>query len=245
MQRRCRVSLTDCSFRTGEYQRPRSIEQGGIGLEATSRDLEQYSVELYDRVQRQWEAHKDQLPWGFSIRLMILGENAASGVADEVPHIDSIPSSNSYVDAHWKLARTLRDLFNRANLEQVLARSVISNFLFFKTPSVADWNRLDAELRRSLENLCREEIRELIRLCQPTMIMVLGLDAFDRHAEGGVEEVERDRGDRRRLLVKGKIHGTDAFGILHPTGAWVGSSDWDKVASWMSKNVPIAPSAGA
>lgn len=194
--------------------------------------------EVYARIAAAWEQHKGRLfdgACGYSIlgsrplltpKLLILGENPGFGAEDfgNGPHIyDQWPDA-SYLDGEtWPLKDRLREMFRSAKLEDVLREAVLSNFLFFKSSSHSResnyrWSSLDASLRHDLERLCLKEVKALTLALRPKQIMVLGLSAFDRHAND-IVTLAKARDGKRRLCASGKVFGIDAFAIMHPTGA--------------------------
>lgn len=208
--------------------------------------LEDFTSGMYARVTAEWKRSQPMLrqhgDWGFAIlssparfrpTMMILGENPGFGKDDDGPHEDSLPSENSYIDADWRLARILRQLFADAGITEMLHGAVIANFQFFKSPNLRDWAKISPPLRRNLEAASLREIEQLVYLTEPQQIMVLGLKAFDKHAKNHVIQFFLDESGRRRLLVTGSVYGRPAFGLMHPSGSRVSSPDWKHVSEWM------------
>ena len=155
-------------------------EQSDNALMAEKQErLEAFTKAMYARVTAEWEKSRPRLrkvgDWGFAIlssppryraRLAILGENPGFGTKDKVAP-DTLPTRNSYIDADWPLAAALRRLFEAAGRMDTLQGAVISNFQFFKSPSLKAWRRLAPDHRRHLEEVSRQEVEQLIRLSEP------------------------------------------------------------------------------
>ncbi len=210
---------------------------------------------IYDRVNALWGLHKADLfggACGFSIlsgppefepSLMIIGANPGFGADDTEPHIEvSWPAASYIADADWTLARKLRAIFATAERPEALKACLQTNFLFFKSSSLGrdgryPWLAVSPSIRATLEQRCSEEVIELIRNVKPGLILVLGLDPFDKHA-ANAETAMLDRSAKRRLLVTGEIAGYPAIGVLHPTGARVAAQDWSRVSGYLSTRIP-------
>jgi hypothetical protein len=210
---------------------------------------------IYDRVNALWRLHESDLfsgACGFSIlsgppvprpSLMLIGANPGFGVDDHEPRLEASWPPTSYIgDADWTLARKLRSIFAEAKRPEALKTSLQTNFLFFKSSSLSregryPWLSVSPSTRAFLEHRCSEEVIELIKNLRPGLILVLGLDPFDRHALNA-ETIMLDRTGKRRLLVTGDISGQPAIGVLHPSGARVAAEDWTRVSAYLATRIP-------
>jgi hypothetical protein len=214
--------------------------------------LIKYTEQMYARVNQKWEKHEAELfngECGFSIlgsppslqpTLMIIGENPGFGASDvgRGPRIESSWPPDSYLDGPtWSFKDRLAQLFEGAGREEVLRSAVVTNFLFFKSGSLTRegawrWSSLPSSLCRELEAFCQQELRGFIDLSAPQNIMIFGMGAFRRRAteQAGVL---RAADGKRWLIRTGKIAGTDALGVMHPTGAWWAADDWPRASEWL------------
>lgn len=214
------------------------------------RELEHYAVTMYERVNDLWSRRGNEIfdgACGFSVlsgppiyrpKLMIIGENPGFGADDHEPHVERRwPEQSHITDASWILARKLRAIFDTGRHRNLLNTAIQTNFQFFKSsyidkPSRFRWNSLPSLLRSELKIFCLHELTGYVRISEPKLILVLGLDVFDRHASEA-RPIMRDRSGKRRLLVEGRIFSVPAIGILHPSGAQVANEDWTRVASYI------------
>jgi hypothetical protein len=220
-------------------------------------ELERSVKELYERVHQRWAIERHNLKTGecgFSVlggppilqpSLLILGENPGFNAEDQrlgQAHVEtSWPEISNLCDpkCDWKMLTVLRQLLKAAGYSsEALQNIVMSNFLFFKSPSMRDWWSNEWACVERLEAFCKQEVASLISILKPKRIMVLGLRVFDQHAQGN-NAVLNDANGRRRLLLTGKIHGVESFAIMHPTGSHVASADWDRVSEWMKENLSL------
>lgn len=210
-------------------------------------DMERYAARMYERVNQLWRARGCDIfdgACGFSILsgppiyspgMMIIGENPGFGADDHQPHVEaSWPAQSHIADAQWPLARKLRSIFASGRLRNVLHGSMQSNFQFFKSssidrPSRYQWNDLPVPLRDELAGFCAGELAGYVEVSEPKLLLILGIDTFDRQATDAATTLH-DRSGRRRLMTQGQVFGRPAHGILHPTGAQVSADDWRRVA---------------
>ena len=146
------------------------------------------------------------------------------------------PLGNDYLEASWKLATELRQIFGM----EFLAKSVGTNAVFFRSPNIAEWNKIDSRLRAEIGSFCRSKMQEMVETIKPTRIVVLGWDALEVLDAKGFSERSANRagrppGGRKRLLQVGRLFGTRTFAIPHPSAAWkfppVTPQDWEHIAT--------------
>ncbi len=201
---------------------------------------------MYERINALWQERRSEIfdgACGFSLisgppmlnpALMIVGANPGFGVSDYQPKIELSWPHRSYIPTgDWDLARRLLKIFGAGDGLGLLTGAVQTNFQFFKsasikTPSRYRWFDLPALLRRDLDAACTKELSGFVDATSPAAILVLELDVFDTHATGATT-ILRDRANKRRLLVRGKVFHSPAWGVLHPTGAQVADEDWLRV----------------
>lgn len=211
---------------------------------------DQYAVGMYERINALWQERRHEIfegACGFSLisgppvlnpPLMIVGANPGFGANDYEPKVEITWPNHSYIPtADWDLARRLRKIFGAGDRQGLLEGAIQTNFQFFKSSSIKKpsryrWFDLPALLRRDLDAACIEELSGYVNATSPAAILVLGLDVFDTHATDATT-VLRDRANKRRLLVRGEVFHTPAWGVLHPTGAQVADEDWLRVRQVM------------
>ena len=218
------------------------------------REVINYCADLYRRTRVLWRGLEGQYPtWEcrFSILygppqvrpdLLILGRNPGFDVEDLYDEeILTWPNANEYTNKSWKLATKLRSIFADAGLKNLLARSVGTNQLFFKSKGIdrhktgLGWKDNPLAVRKQLEEFCTHEVEGLIRLLQPKLVLALGLSVFDDIADVGSRGVEGVKG--RRVAAIGVANGAKAVGIIHPTGAQVSNADWSIVAKELGREL--------
>ena len=211
---------------------------------------------LHDRVGAIWTQEREHLfggACGYSIlgsrptyrpRLMVVGENPGFCVDDARggAHIYDTWPTGSYLDGKtWPMKDRLRDLFTRAQSMDLLAEAVFTNFNFFKSGSQTRasqhrWHDVDQSARRRVEQASLTGLKNLIELINPREVMVLGMSAFDRHANGCATE-QRCTDGKRRLISTGKLWGVPAFAMMHPSGARWSEGDKNEAALWLKAQI--------
>lgn len=222
-------------------------------------EVEDFARGMYTRVTDLWTRHRQDLSTGecgyalisgppqYRPKLMIIGENPGFGAGDVglKAHEESTWPAASYLPtADWKLAIKLRAMFAEAELLGLHDGAIMTNFLFFKSSSLAKaepraWADNDPKLRKTLEHACITELETFIQISEPDKILVLGIGAFDRFAAvGHVVTEEKDIKGRRRLIVSGSLFGVPAIGIMHPTGNRIDTIDIKRISRWLADHFP-------
>lgn len=211
---------------------------------------------LYERVNVMWRMHREDLfggacgfdvlsgPPAYRPAVMIIGANPGFGAHDRGPSEDATWPATSYIsEAQWPLAIKIRSIFAEAGRSGALDTAIQTNFLFFKSSSIMPgpgsrypWRDIAPSVRMQLERWSAEEIRELIRVLEPALVIVLGTATFNAHAQHA-RTVLKDRTAKRDLLLEGMIAERPAIGILHPTGARVANADWSRVATELAQRL--------
>jgi hypothetical protein len=120
--------------------------------------------------------------------------NGQSGVTDldyfkdssKLEYIEYENKSGSYIQSTYSLARETKEVFNEANLLEVLENSSVKiNFFFLSTTSERDLYRLTDFLGRGGEKIgeqlfrkSAEWTRQLIKLIEPEVVICEGRQAF-------------------------------------------------------------------
>ncbi len=142
-------------------------------------------------------------------------------------HREGWPTFSDYATADWLLARRMRSIWPI----DVINRSVGMNAIFFRAPSIKDWNSLPAVVRLAAEEFSARHVAGLIQLLSPRRIVVIGLGTFDRltHGEALV------RGYRKQVLIKeGRLWGRPAYGVVHLSGARIAREDLNTIRSYFA-----------
>jgi hypothetical protein len=226
----------------------------------SQQQLERYARAMYARTNALWAQRGPEVfggDCGFSILsgpplveppVMVSGANPGFGDDDHEPHLATGWPERSHVDdASWMLARKLRTIFDGPILRPMLSGAMQCNFNFFASSSIAResryrWDDLPPALRADLESHSAAELRGYVAESRPVMILVLGIDTFDRHVGAGEIKL-KDGSGRRRLMVAGRFAETPTFGILHPSGARVARADWQRVSEALERAVADATDA--
>ncbi|MBA2935648.1 hypothetical protein HZF05_16310 [Sphingomonas sp. CGMCC 1.13654] len=219
-------------------------------------DIHAYARGLYGRVNEMWGKHREDLfggacgfdvlsgPPAYRPAVMIIGANPGFGAHDHRPSEDTTWPVTSYIsEAQWPLAIKIRSIFAEAGRSDALDTAIQTNFLFFKSSSINagpgsryPWSDVAPMVRMKLERWSAEEIKDLIRVLEPALIIVLGTATFNAHAHHR-RTVLRDRTGKRDLLLEGIIAERPAIGILHPTGARVANADWSRVSTELAERL--------
>jgi hypothetical protein len=225
---------------------------GGKDTETDQQPLDVVVRSVYSNTNRLWEEVRHHLSknqdHGFKIlygppRLepvtLVIGLQPGGDVTHvQAAELEQAPARNEYLDESWPLALELRKRFS----ETVLRDVVGTNAVFFRSPSWADWQRIEQRPRERLEAFCVGENRRLIRAMRPKQILLLGWDALHVMGGSGFRELvatgpRTGRPRRKRLLQAGKIEGIPAFAIPHPSAAWknppVTDDDWAMILAGM------------
>lgn len=217
-------------------------------------EIRKYCEGLYNRTFNLWRSLEGQYPtWAcrFSILygppifrpdLLIVGRNPGFDPDDLYDEeIMTWPRANEYTNKQWLLAKKLRKIFDDAGKGSLLARSLGTNQLFFKSKGIErdesglGWKDNPLAIRRQIETFCSDELSNLIGFLEPRTILTLGLSVFDEIADPNYPDLLSPK--NRRLAKFGLSYGMPTIGVIHPTGAQVSNSDWSIVARELSKEL--------
>jgi hypothetical protein len=197
-----------------------------------SKDIYLSTLELFTSI----EAEIEKTCAGFEILLgppyqqapiMFIGFQPGPGdyvSLDALERRRNWPPTCDYVNAEWVLAQRLRDIFG----DQLLARSVGTNAIFFQADTVAEYGKLKAKLRRTIERHCLPLVEKLVKAIEPKIVVFIGLQSMRLFGE---TSVWKKSGAKRTLLERGCIAGREAFSVLHLSGAWISSQDTTDITS--------------
>jgi hypothetical protein len=207
--------------------------------------VEAFSRQVYADINEIWASRENFYPtWklGFRIlysppifrpNIMLVGENPGCllGQVYSTDEQAGWPTHNEYVVQNWPLARKLQSLFSQIGAYKTLESSVGLNVNFFRSHSSKSreiglrWRDNPPRLRRELEGICLQKVIGLIKVMEPTIVLALGMTAFDALTQNGGTAILTRKGDGARLCAMGNINGTKIAGVIHPTGAQVSNED--------------------
>jgi hypothetical protein len=131
------------------------------------------------------------------------------------------PDEPEFVTAEWELAIRMQQTFPR----EVLMRSMGSNVVFLRWPSMRDYRRtVPADLREEVETFSRRTLAEIMDVVEPKRVVTIGFDAL--RAEITVPDLTSPTG--RVLTRSGTLCDRAAIGMMHLTGCRI--SNVDRVA---------------
>lgn len=125
----------------------------------------------------------------------------------------------------------------------VLRRSTGLNAVFFRSPSMEQWSRVQAELRTELEKFSLTRLKRIIEVIRPKRIAVIGLGTFDwltrRAGLKGRDDALVSPSGRRALVKGGELYGCPTFGVVHLSGARVSGVELDAMKAYFAQAAPI------
>ncbi len=152
--------------------------------------------------------------------ILFLGFQPGGHEAEPEQH-DGWPAVCDYTVATWTLARRLREVFGA----DTLARCTGLNRIFFRSPSVAIWRKVKADLREELEAFSLARAERIAWALRPQRIVVIGLGTLAGLAPSAVAL----EGENRILVRRGNLWGAPAYGMVHLSGARVSRADLERV----------------
>lgn len=217
-------------------------------------DPRSVATRIYGQIHSLWETlegilitwdHKFSILYGPPISrppIFFIGLNPGGGPEESLEL--SWPPEFEYARADYRLARRMRELFDRLGALPVLEKATGANLLFFRTPCLegnnggTGWQDVPVTLRKPLEAICREKLMQLIRSMEPRTLFALGMGVFDQLAQEGATDVLAPRG--RRLAARGVMDGIPLIAIMHPTGSRWSERDWEDVVAYLSESGVVA-----
>jgi hypothetical protein len=115
----------------------------------------------------------------------------------------------------------------------ILKRSTGLNAIFFRSPKMEDWARIEKGLRTELEEFSRGRVRRIVGALRPKRLAVIGLGTFDWLTDRQGASVATCNG--RALVKRGKLWGALAFGVMHLSGARLSGTDLDVMKAYFAE----------
>ena len=149
---------------------------------------------------------------------LFLGYQPGGRTIDCATHHETWPEACDYATEDWPLAKQVRAIWE----QEVVARCTGLNAIFFRSPSIADWNRIPKTLRIDLEIFSRKNAERIVRALRPECLIVIGLGTFNWLAQSEPAL----HGEKGRVLArKGTLWGCKAIGTVHLSGSRISRGD--------------------
>lgn len=206
-------------------------------------NLEKWAIDLINDVDMFWQQHA-QLTSGYSVfyspvtmnpDLMIFGLQPGGGPESFSRDLaKTLPSKHNYISEDYPLAKKMKQLFERIDMQHILEHSVKTNLNFFRARSIAEWREFDRSLRLSVANFCDQKVSEMISSLKPKRILCEGISTYEAikriASEDYTEEVRVENDKGKTIFIRCVADGILTMGIPHPTGSrGLSGEDWEKV----------------
>lgn len=199
-----------------------------------------WAENLVREVEQVWRQHPF-LTAGYSVfyspvqmnpKLMVIGFNPGGGTDSFDPkQALKIPEKHEYFSEDYPLARRMRSTFESIEKLDLLENSVKTNLIFFRTRNVEEWETVEPVIRKQLERFSMGKVVEIISTLKPKTLIAEGIETYTYLKRllslGDKEESMQSQG--RSLFIANDNMSPRLLGIIHPTGARVNNSEWDKI----------------
>lgn len=189
------------------------------------------AAEFFSRVE--WRLRRDGLPfYGFKLLnappmrrpdFMFVGFQPGGG-ADAHENELALgsdhrwPDKPEFVTAQWHLATRMQEIFPR----EVLLRSMGSNLVFLRWPSIRDYRRaVPWDVRDEVEEFSRRILCEIMDIVQPQRVVTIGFNSL----QGDATAPDLVSPAGRVLTKRGVLCGREVVGMLHLTGCRISGTD--------------------
>jgi len=204
-----------------------------------SNNIKQFGLDIFSDTKKKWDENKGKssiiMQNGFAVfyspfnrnpDLMIIGHNPGKGKDDgkfNWKDEATIPDVHDYIKMEYSLAIRQNNLWNEMGRLEILRKSIKINLLFFKSKNIAEWNSVEEEIRKPLENFCIDKVKEIIEHVKPKKILCEGVGTFDifinRVLKTKAQPGEIRNHKNKRLFISAIYNDVYIIGIPHPTGA--------------------------
>lgn len=151
------------------------------------------------------------------------------------------PEHQLYDNDTYHLGRALRRLFENLRAHPLLAASTGAPLIFFQSPSVGEWNKLNRIWRRRLEQFSKEKLFKLISLSQPKLVITIGINVFDQLASKSGREsgshMFRTSLKNHRLYARGSLDQTPVVGMSHLTGSQLSHKEVSDIQKYLAEDL--------
>lgn len=213
-----------------------------------SNNIKQFGSDIFSETKKKWDEYKGKSliiehngfavfysPFNRNPDLMIIGHNPGIGNNDgefDWKREATIPDVHDYIRMEYRLAIKQNRLWTEMDRLEILQNSVKINLLFFRSQNIAEWNGIEKEIRKPLEDFCIDKVKEIIEHLKPKKILCEGVGTFDifinRVLKPKTQPLEIRNRENKRLFISAIYNDDfDIIGIPHPTGAWgISPEDW-------------------
>lgn len=142
----------------------------------------------------------------------------------------SAPVKNVYVEKENPMARKMKNFFN--GYTKLLEQSVAFTVLFFRSKDIREWEKLDKQKRKEMENFSYETVREITSKVKPKIMLVIGFATYHRlkkHIFDEVKNEESKKGENGRIFLRAEWGKIPIFCIPHLTGSRITNRDFDEI----------------
>lgn len=206
----------------------------------------QWAKELTADVDKIWREHPF-LKDGYAVfyspvikepELLIVGFNPGGDSSSfDQQRARQVPEQHEYLNESYAIAKKMRSMFESIEELPVLERSVKTNLLFFRSPSIVHWNKIDSLSRSKLETYCASKVKEMAAVLRPKFILAEGIKTYT-HLRTLLEFKSEERfikSKNRTLFVSTRNADSYLLGIIHPTGARISRAEWDMIRTELKK----------
>lgn len=147
---------------------------------------------------------------------------------------------NSYIDTDYKMSKRVRDFFDtRIDL---IEKSTIFPLIFFRSPNISTWKKIEKYKREEMENFCFLKDKEIIKTLDPKRILIIGFETYRQIKINKIIDSIKDEAfvsiGNRNLLIKSKSPSINIFVAAHFTGCRFSKNDWSEMKvefkEWLS-----------
>ena len=215
-------------------------------------DVNEWGLKLFKDVHDKWLSVEASSPFfesGYRVfyspirmnpKLMVIGYNPGGGAESFDPDdARNIPSEHDYYRDDYTLARKMRSIFQRMELESLLKESVKLNLMFFRSNNMSQWNQLSPLVRKDIEKFCTNKTVEIIKILQPKTILAEGIETYLqlKRALGLNSEDKSIESKGRSLFIENENSTLRLLGIIHPSGARVSTNEWQLITENLSRKL--------
>ncbi len=215
-------------------------------------DVNEWGLKVLKDVHEKWLSVEASSPFfesGYRVfyspirlkpKLMVIGYNPGGGAESFDPDdARIIPTEHDYYLDDYTLARKMRSLFQRMELEPLLKESVKLNLMFFRSNNMSQWNQLSPLVRKDIEKFCTNQTVEIIKTLQPKIILAEGIETYLqlKRALRLSSEDKSCESKGRSLFIENENTDVRLLGIIHPSGARVSTDEWQVITQTLSSRL--------
>lgn len=143
----------------------------------------------------------------------------------------SIPVQNEYFSKTYRIAGQIQRLFG--NKKYLVKESVVLPIFFFRSKKAIILKQsFSVQERIEMELFCYKKVKSILKEIKPQKLLILGFDTYEKFMTQFFVKAESERiicGTKgNRIAIKTSWNGIPFFCLIHPTGTWIKSEDWEK-----------------